>query len=267
MREPCPTMPVGSLLALLREAFQVSMSSWNWFDVDGSFGMVMDPADLPETELRTLNSWRTGELFESHALLRWFQLTDIVRPQTTARVPTTIVSRRQRLPLERALAGMSMEHQLSIVYRQDGATHRAFVLARGRSDFSDDDLLLASAVQRSFVALDHQVSVVQRMTGYRSGADLGLTGRELAVLQLIAEGVTTRKAARALACSPRTVEKHLENAYRRLAVKDRLNAVRVLRAAGVLGTIPMPDHSAVIGQGAYRGAAPFFTNAERVAHR
>jgi DNA-binding CsgD family transcriptional regulator len=253
MREPTSTVPVPALLTLLRRAFSVSMSSWNWFDADGSFGMVMDPAEVPLNEPETLDLWQTGELFDSHALVQWFQLTGDLRPQTMARVPSGIVSRRRRLPLERALAGMGMEHQLSIVYRQSGPTHRAFVICRGRSDFSDDDLTVARVMQRSLVALDHQVAVVQRMTGARTGADLGLTGREIAVLQLIAEGATTRRAARALACSPRTIQKHLENAYRRLGVNDRLNAVRVLRAAGVLGAAPVPDHRAVFGLGAYRG--------------
>jgi DNA-binding CsgD family transcriptional regulator len=256
MREPTSTVPVPVLLPLLSRAFCVSTSSWNWFDADGSFGMVMNPAEVPQNEREMLDLWLTGEVFDSHALLQWFRITGDLRPQTIARVPTGIISRRRRLPLERAFTGMGMEHQLSIVYRQNGPTHRAFVMARGRRDFSDDDLAVASVMQRSLAALDHQVAVVQRMTGARAGTDLGLTGRELAVLQLIAEGSTTRRASRALVCSPRTVEKHLENAYRRLGVKDRLNAVRVLGAAGVFGTAPIPDHQAVIGPGAYRGLGP-----------
>lgn len=255
MREPSATMPVPALLTLLRRAFGVSMSSWNWFDADGSFGAVTDPAELMQNEPETLDRWVTGELFDFHPLVQWFQRTGDLQPQTMARVPTGIVSRRRRLSLERSLAGMGMEHQLAIVYRQHGPTHRAFIVLRGRWDFSDDDLAVATVVQRSIVALDHQVAVLQRMTSERTGTDLKLTGRELAVLQLIAEGTTTRGAARALACSPRTVEKHLENAYRRLAVKDRLNAVRVLRAAGAVGAAPVPDHRAVIGPGTYRGSA------------
>lgn len=256
MREPSPIVPVPTLLRLLRRAFDVSTASWNWFEAGGSFGMMTDPAEMPLNEPETLELWQTGELFDSHALLQWFKITADLRPQTTARVPTEIVSRRRRLPLERSLAVMGMEHQLSIVYRQNGPTHRAFVLVRGTRDFSDDDLAVARAVQRSLVALDHQAAVVQRMTGARMGTDSGLTGRELAVLQLIAEGETTRRVSRALVCSPRTVEKHLENAYRRLGVKDRLNAVRVLRMAGVLGAAPAPDHRTVVGPGAYYGPIP-----------
>jgi DNA-binding CsgD family transcriptional regulator len=259
MREPSATVPVRAVVERLRGAFDVTMSGWHWFDPDGSFGMVMDPPETPANEPEMLELWQSGEVFDAHAVLQWFRLTGDLRPQTIERVPARVLPWRRRRPIERPLVGMGMEHQLSIVYRWSGAAQRAFVLARSRRDFSDDDLALAAVVQRSLAALDHQVTVVQRMAGARTGADLGLTGRELAVLQLIAEGDSTRRASRTLGCSPRTVEKHLENAYRRLGVRDRLNAVRVLWAAGVVGPASLPDHRSAEGPGAYRGLGRYAT--------
>ena len=55
-----------------------------------------------------------------------------------------------------------------------------------------------------------------------------LTAREREVLELLAEGRTTRAAARLLDCSPRTVEKHLERVYRKLGVNSRLALTRAL---------------------------------------
>lgn len=52
-----------------------------------------------------------------------------------------------------------------------------------------------------------------------------LTERELAVLLLVAEGRTNRAIGHALEVSPRTVAKHLENAYRKLDVSCRVQAV------------------------------------------
>ena len=40
--------------------------------------------------------------------------------------------------------------------------------------------------------------------------------------------------AHRLQCSPRTVHKHLKHVYRKLAVRDRLNAARVARALGLV---------------------------------
>ena len=58
------------------------------------------------------------------------------------------------------------------------------------------------------------------------------------MLQLLCDGLSTRQAARRLACSPRTVEKHLQHVYRKLEVRDRVNAMRVARLAGVVVELP-----------------------------
>jgi DNA-binding NarL/FixJ family response regulator len=52
-----------------------------------------------------------------------------------------------------------------------------------------------------------------------------LTGRQQEVLSLVAEGLTDAAIGRRLGCSPRTVDKHLEHAYRRLGVSCRTAAV------------------------------------------
>ena len=51
--------------------------------------------------------------------------------------------------------------------------------------------------------------------------DVRLTGQELAVAQKAAQGLTTREVADALFLSPRTVEFHLGNVYRKLGVHGR----------------------------------------------
>ena len=62
----------------------------------------------------------------------------------------------------------------------------------------------------------------------------GLTVRELTVLGLVAEGLTAAAAARRLAVTEGTVHKHLQNAYRKLGVRDRLGAVLRAQQMGVL---------------------------------
>jgi DNA-binding NarL/FixJ family response regulator len=58
-----------------------------------------------------------------------------------------------------------------------------------------------------------------------------LTRRERQVLELIAEGLTTRQMASRLQLSERTVETHIANLYDKLEVKTRVQAVH--RAAGL----------------------------------
>jgi LuxR family maltose regulon positive regulatory protein len=61
-----------------------------------------------------------------------------------------------------------------------------------------------------------------------------LTGRELEVLALIAEGLSNQEIARRLVLSLSTVKWHTGNIYGKLAVKNRTQAVAKARALGVL---------------------------------
>jgi DNA-binding CsgD family transcriptional regulator len=56
-----------------------------------------------------------------------------------------------------------------------------------------------------------------------------LTSRETEILRCVAAGATNRDVATHLAISPRTVQKHLEHAYRKLGVATRTAAADVLR--------------------------------------
>jgi DNA-binding CsgD family transcriptional regulator len=53
-----------------------------------------------------------------------------------------------------------------------------------------------------------------------------LTPQELQVALIVAQGDTTREAAAALFLSPKTVEFHLGNTYRKLGIRSRAELVR-----------------------------------------
>jgi DNA-binding CsgD family transcriptional regulator len=59
-----------------------------------------------------------------------------------------------------------------------------------------------------------------------------LTAQELQVSLLLAEGRTTREAAAALFLSPKTIEYHLRNVYRKLAIHSRPELREALHALG-----------------------------------
>lgn len=87
-------------------------------------------------------------------------------------------------------------------------------------------------------AMDVQHRVVTGLTGPRGPApaiDVGLSGRELAVLALVARGLTATAIGNTLRISPRTVSKHQQNIYRKLDVRDRLTAVARAQELGMLG--------------------------------
>ncbi|MFM9368786.1 LuxR C-terminal-related transcriptional regulator [Streptomyces sp. Da 82-17] len=58
-----------------------------------------------------------------------------------------------------------------------------------------------------------------------------LTEREREVLTLLAEGLSTREAARRLKVTPATVKSHVSHALAKLSVRNRLEAVLLMRRA------------------------------------
>ena len=154
------------------------------------------------------------------------------------------MSTRERWPLVSSLKLNGLEQQVAISYRLSGASHQAYVLGRAGTDFSDDNLVVARHVQHTIIGLDRQVSMIRQLSGVRGAVvDLGLTARETSVLALLAAGYPNGGIARRLGCAPRTVEKHLERNFRKLGVRDKLNAVRVAQACSLVAERPGPGPS------------------------
>jgi DNA-binding NarL/FixJ family response regulator len=63
---------------------------------------------------------------------------------------------------------------------------------------------------------------------------LHLTKREREVLTLAAEGLTNREIAEKLFVCKRTADFHLECAYRKLQVRNRVQAINAARRRGLL---------------------------------
>lgn len=63
---------------------------------------------------------------------------------------------------------------------------------------------------------------------------LGVTPRELEILQLIAEGLSTREIAGRLFVSENTVKTHSTNLFSKLNARRRTQAVQIAKEAGVI---------------------------------
>jgi DNA-binding CsgD family transcriptional regulator len=122
---------------------------------------------------------------------------------------------------------------------------RAFVILRPGRDFGARDRDLARRVLPLLVAIDGHLTQLQRL--HTSAASMRpldraaydrLTPRELAVLSLLADGLTAVAIGRRLGISPRTVTKHQEHLYRKLRASDRLAAVLTGQGLGLLALAP-----------------------------
>jgi DNA-binding NarL/FixJ family response regulator len=64
--------------------------------------------------------------------------------------------------------------------------------------------------------------------------DDNLSGREIAVLHLVAEGKANKEIGHALSLSEETVKAHLKNIFAKLDVSDRTHAVTVAARRGII---------------------------------
>lgn len=82
-----------------------------------------------------------------------------------------------------------------------------------------------------YMESDQARGMVEELDALREVADRGpggesLTPREKEVLRLLSEGLSARQMARRLELSERTINTHVANVYRKLAVSNRVQAVR-----------------------------------------
>ena len=148
-------------------------------------------------------------------------------------LPRTLVTDQGRAFVRDHLVPIGMHQQMSVPYRLGSQQHRTFILARDGTDFSDQDLQVARQLQPLLRLLDRQCAVLGQGRA-ASGPDTGLTGRELAALRLLADGLTAYAIGRRLGVSPRTVHRHFQGVYRKLGVSDRVRAVVVARESGLI---------------------------------
>jgi ATP/maltotriose-dependent transcriptional regulator MalT len=72
------------------------------------------------------------------------------------------------------------------------------------------------------------------MNRVRWPSDEALSGREIEVLELVAEGTSNRDIAGRLWISEATVKSHLLHIYDKLGAKDRASAVSAAMKRGIL---------------------------------
>jgi DNA-binding NarL/FixJ family response regulator len=85
-------------------------------------------------------------------------------------------------------------------------------------------------MRRAVAEFDRRARQARAETGERPD----LSAREIEVLEHAARGFTVGQIARRLVLSPRTIETHLGNAYRKLGVRNRVQALARASALGLI---------------------------------
>jgi DNA-binding NarL/FixJ family response regulator len=136
----------------------------------------------------------------------------------------------QRAPEMKAIV-LSMYDDAQHVEASFNAGVSAYVL---KSTHPDD---LKSAIRQAFEPSVYFASDARSNgeVSYQSPEDVGLTRRELEILQIVAEGYSNAELAKMLWVTEQTVKFHLSNIYRKLNVANRTEASRWAQLHGLLG--------------------------------
>lgn len=180
----------------------------------------------------------------AHPLARYYSTHATTAPLSTTQVPFSGGTGER--DYEDELRACQIENHVWIPIERGSAGVLVVGVCRPAEPFDDQSLRLALLAQGVIVALhrhwqvlDDWVSGHPLATGAYAAADEShLTARQVVVLSLVAQGMTSRAIGDRLHISARTVERHLQNIYGRLGVSDRVSAVRLAAFAGIIATLP-----------------------------
>ena len=122
---------------------------------------------------------------------------------------------------------LAVRHQIAFTLPSGAGEVMAIALSRGDRDYSDAERDLLNRARPFLIqAYRNALAYSSRVGGAlpQLGAALrraGLTPREADVMRLVAVGGSNRDVAARLGLSDRTVQKHLERAFRKLGVSSR----------------------------------------------
>jgi DNA-binding CsgD family transcriptional regulator len=240
MQQPLCDLPLDVIAQELTATFCANGSCWTHRTGDRGNTRPWPPDAFRPEDLAQI----PVVLGSRQPLVRWYDHTASRTPQTLGRVPSTITDSRSVAIWHELSEPLGIEHQILIPLHVAGTEMRVFVSARNGMDFTDADLELAALIQSVLVGLDRQAVTLRRWQAAAGVPlrdaladalqDVRLTGREIAVLSLLAEGLTAIAISRRLHISPRTVSKHQEHLYAKLHAPDRLTAVLKAQQAGLV---------------------------------
>jgi DNA-binding CsgD family transcriptional regulator len=168
-------------------------------------------------------AYRSGRLRLGEAAA----LSDLAEPAVLRRLPFYVDFYTPRGTRDQLLCLTSVDHR-------HGST---LAFNRSRPGFTDRDREIAELISPHWAqAMDRRARLAALSNGATGRRQTSpglsvLTRAERAVVDRLATGLTDREIARAMGISPRTVQKHLENTYRKLDTTNRTSLVALLHRA------------------------------------
>lgn len=239
---PLTGWPDEPVVRLLVDTFDTPAGSFYSRSGDGPILMRQWPPEHFAEFRDEIARFTVRDAPTQHPLLRYYVATGDVRCMQVDEVPARFADEGVRGHWrELARTWGQVPAQIAFPLLAGPRGNRSFLV--GRADpYTAQEMHLARRVHRLLRGVDRQI------TAYRAWSDgsgpaaagaaesVAVTARELAVLGLLAEGLTALAIGHRLGIAERTVQKHLQHCYAKLGVSDRLDAVLRARRIGLLGT-------------------------------
>jgi DNA-binding NarL/FixJ family response regulator len=222
---------------MLRAFLDAIPTTWVTLNEVGPGGVV----SLAEPHLDEVFHARFAENAGQNPLYQYWQRTQDGRAYRFSDVTTREQLEATRLYRE-VYEPLGIRHQMALTLPNEPDRVLAIVLNRGEPDFSDAERDFCNRA-RPFLIQAYRNAVAHAQAGQETPQALedslvagGLTGREAQVLRLVALGGSNRDVGTRLGLSERTVQKHLERAFRKLGVATRSEAAARAWEMAALGT-------------------------------
>lgn len=241
MAAPLVALPADRIATTLMSTLGAGACATAVEQPGGAIGGVIHPLD--ETfgcGHDVVEQWCRDHARHVHPVQLQYQRSGRRALVQSCEVPECFADARAQARWRDVARPWGVPEQLVLPLPARGGAHRAYALGRDRP-WSDREMAFARRVWRLLTGLDRQVqALIGRPCRADAAADVGLTPRQLAVLGLLADGLTAAAIGRRLGIAERTVHKHLEAVYVRVGVHDRLGAVLRARELGLFPDDPGP---------------------------
>ena len=215
---PPETDPVQAVLPALRRSVGADAAGYYEHDPYGwSTTVHISPVEiwgkLPFTRAPTAFATRL------HPGINHLLTTRAVAPFTVTDIVPERVWRYSELgTLMRPEWGRNEQLLIPVPNAEAGDCQKVWVLGRVDSAFTANDRQLCERLQRICTVISRRRAASLRTSPHPR---FGLTRREQSIVTMVARGERAEKIAERLGISRRTVDKHLEHAYRKLDVHNR----------------------------------------------
>ncbi len=230
---PLVALPAERIATTLIETLRAGACAASAEPVDGPITGRIYPLDEDfGCRHDEVEQWCRDHAREVHPVMLQYRRTGYTALVQSAEVPERFADARAQARWREVARPWGADEQLVLPLDPRDGVQRAYALGRDRP-WDEGEMALARRVWRLLVGLDRQTRVLaERAPQPDAAADVRLTPRQLAVLGLLADGLTAASIGRRLGIAERTVHKHLECVYERIGVHDRLGAVLRARDLG-----------------------------------